>query len=540
MHTKYNPVQLHQEYDAIIIGSGLGGLTTAALLSQAGKKVLVLERHYVPGGFTHAFKRKGYTWDVGVHYVGQVHSHKASLRKAFDYITEGKLKWTEVGEVYDKAIIAGKEYEFVAGKQNQINKLISYFPDEEKAIYKYFESIEQVAKGTGMFFGEKAMPPFLSKWLGRFLRKKFNHYSDQTTYRFLTTLTTNKELIAVLCAQCGDYGLPPQKSSFAIHAMIAEHYLNGGNYPVGGAAAIYKSVVNVIKKQGGDVVIKANVKEILVQNNAAVGVLMEDGHKIYSKKIVSNAGARNTFERLLPTFELRSQPMKKDLLTVKPSVSHLCLYVGLSRTDAELQLPKWNYWIYKSNDFDGDYNRHLLDVGEEPPLYYISFPSAKDPSWVETNGQTATIQVIVACSYEWLKKWEETKWMKRGNEYLEWKDKKSQQLLQKLYEVLPQIKGHVDLFELSTPLSTKHFSNYEQGEIYGLEHTPARFRLTWLRPQTPIKNLFLTGQDTLTVGVGGALFSGVITASTLLKKNFMSKIDKYEVNDTNPFVAPLQ
>ncbi len=82
--------------------------------------------------------------------------------------------------------------------------------------------------------------------------------------------------------------------------------------------------------------------------------------------------------------------------------------------------------------------------------------------------------------------------------------------------------------ELSTPLSTKHFSNYSHGEIYGLEHTPARFRLKWLRPQTPIKNLFLTGQDTLTVGVGGALFSGVITASSILKKNFMSRIDNYK------------
>jgi all-trans-retinol 13,14-reductase len=533
MHKKYNPAELQKQYDAIIIGSGLGGLTTAALLSKSGKKVLVLERHFVPGGFTHAFKRKHFKWDVGVHYVGQVQSHKASLRKAFDYVTQGKLKWADMGEVYDKAIIAGKEYEFVAGKENQINKLISYFPDEAIAINKYFESIELVSKGTGMFFGEKAMPPFLSKWIGRFLRKRFNFYSDQTTYQFLSSLTSNQELIAVLCTQCGDYGLPPKKSSFAIHAMIADHYLNGGNYPIGGAEEIYKSVLAVIQNQGGEVLVRAAVKEILIENNTAVGVEMEDGQKIFSKKIISNAGARNTYTKLISGNDIKIEPIKQDLENVKPAVAHLCLYVGLSKSDQELNLPKWNYWVYKSYDFDGDYDKHMLNVNEIPPLYYISFPSAKDPDWCLQNPNTATIQVVVACSYEWLSKWDETLWMKRGEQYAKFKDDFTELLLQKLYEVVPQVKGNVAHSELSTPLTTKHFSNYEKGEIYGLEHTPARFRLNWLRPQSPIKNLYLTGQDTLTVGVGGALFSGVITASTLLKKNFMSKIDKHEVVELN-------
>lgn len=528
MYKKYTPDYNFQNFDAIVIGSGLGGLTTAALLAGEGKKVLVLERHYVPGGFTHAFKRKGFKWDVGVHYVGQVQSHKASLRKAFDFITGGKLQWAEMGSIYDKAIIAGKEYEFVAGKSNQIQKLISYFPDEEIAIRAYFDCIEKFSKGSGMFFGEKAMPPFLSKWLGRFLRKKFNSYSDKTTYDFLRELTSNEQLIAVLCAQCGDYGLPPKKSSFAIHAMIAEHYLEGGNYPIGGASEIYRNIIEVIRKQGGDVLIRAEVKEIILENKVAVGVEMEDGEKIYASKIISNAGARNTFDKLIPKLELRTQSIKSDLLNVKPSISHLCLYVGLNKSDAELNLPKWNYWVYKSYDFDADFDRHMNNSSEEPPLFYISFPSAKDPNWAENNANTATVQIIVACSYEWTKKWEDTKWMKRGEEYLNFKEAFKTRMLEKLYQIVPQVKGNVELCELSTPLSTRHFSNYAQGEIYGLEHTPARFRLNWLRPQTPIKNLFLTGQDTLTVGVGGALFSGVITASTILKKNFMSRIDNYK------------
>ncbi len=527
MYKKYNPSEAYTNYDAIIIGSGLGGLTTAALMSMAQKRVLVLERHYVPGGFTHAFKRKNFKWDVGVHYVGQVNHHEASLRKAFDFITDGKLKWRHMGEIYDKAIIAGQEFTFVSGKENQLENLLKYFPDEELALKSYFAAVNKVSEGGGMFFGEKAMPPFLSKWVGRLLRRKFNFYSDKTTYDFLKELTNNEKLIAVLCAQCGDYGLPPKKSSFAIHAMIVDHYLNGGNYPVGGASEIYHKIIEVIRKNGGEVVIRAEVKEIVLQNNKAVGVTMAGGEQIFAKKIISNAGARNTFTQLISGQHKSTESLKSDLQKVKPSVAHLCLYVGIDKSDAELNLPKYNYWVYNSFDFDGDYENHLNEKTEDPPLFYISFPSAKDEEWQINNPGISTIQIMIACSYDRIKKWEQTKWMKRGEEYNLFKEQLTQKMLKKLYEIVPQVNGHVVMSELSTPLSTKHFSNYQQGEIYGLEHTPARFRLNWLRPQSPFKNLYLTGQDTLTVGVGGALFSGVITASTILKKNFMSKIEKY-------------
>jgi all-trans-retinol 13,14-reductase len=95
-----------------------------------------------------------------------------------------------------------------------------------------------------------------------------------------------------------------------------------------------------------------------------------------------------------------------------------------------------------------------------------------------------------------------------------------------LYEQRPQVKGKIDYYELSTPLSTKHFTSYERGEIYGINHTPKRFRLDFLRATTPIKNFFLTGQDITTVGIGGALFAGLLTASAILKTNLISKVMK--------------
>ena len=97
--------KLQTSYDTIVIGSGIGGLSTAAILAKQGQKVLVLEKHYTPGGFTHVFKRKGFEWDVGIHYIGEMQRETSILKKLFDYITDGKLKWADMGEVYDRIVI---------------------------------------------------------------------------------------------------------------------------------------------------------------------------------------------------------------------------------------------------------------------------------------------------------------------------------------------------------------------------------------------------------------------------------------------------
>jgi all-trans-retinol 13,14-reductase len=130
---KYVSSEIDTHYDAIVIGSGLGGLTTAALMAKAGKKVLVLERHYTAGGFTHSFKRRGYEWDVGVHYIGEVHNPNSPLRRVFDVITDGKLKWAKMDAVYDKIIIQDTQYNFVAGAANFRDELLKSFPQRPQA-----------------------------------------------------------------------------------------------------------------------------------------------------------------------------------------------------------------------------------------------------------------------------------------------------------------------------------------------------------------------------------------------------------------------
>jgi all-trans-retinol 13,14-reductase len=332
----------------------------------------------------------------------------------------------------------------------------------------------------------------------------------------------------VLLGQYGDYGMPPSKSSFVIHATVALHYMNGGFYPVGGAEEIFNTIAPSIISSGGKILISAGVKEILIEDGMAKGVVMTDGKVIKADKVVSGAGMHITFNQLIPEKEKSNIPFASKINEMEPSFGHLSLYIGLKNTAEELHLPKANYWIYPDKV---DHDTAVADFLKDPeqadfPVVYISFPSAKNPKFTEKYPGRATIEIITVAQYDWFKDWENTRWKKRGEDYEVFKEKFAQRMLEHLYRVEPQVKGKIDHYELSTPLTTKNFCNYIQGEIYGLDHTPFRFSQDYLKPQTPIKNLYLTGQDIVSVGIGGALFSGVLTASAMLNANVMDDIVK--------------
>jgi all-trans-retinol 13,14-reductase len=317
------------------------------------------------------------------------------------------------------------------------------------------------------------------------------------------------------------------KSSFGIHALVVAHYLEGAAYPTGGAANIHKSLTQVIEQHKGIIAVKAEVKNIIIENNKAIGVLMQNGDKIFAKKIVSNAGAHNTFNKLILP-ELQKEENTTALNKVQPSISHACIYVGLNTTDEQLNLPKYNMWLYNNYDLDFNNEHHLKTKDSISPVLYISFPSAKDSEWQQKHPGTSAIQVLGSYPFNWIEEWEHMKWQKRGDDYEAVKEELKQLFLEKLYKTLPQIKGHVEVCELSTPLSTKHFSNYDKGEIYGLEHTPERFELKQLRPKTNYKNLYLTGQDIISVGVSSAMIAGVFTSISILNRNILWRIMRYK------------
>ena len=152
---KKNP-QLDKSYDVILIGTGIGCLCAGALLAKSGNKVLLLGRHYTAGGFTHVFKRKGFEWDVGIHYIGEVQRPNSILRKLFDYVSDNKLKWDDMGDVYDSIIIGKERFDFIKGVENFKSKMGEYFPNEIKAIEKYINLIFSVNKVSAKYYMENA------------------------------------------------------------------------------------------------------------------------------------------------------------------------------------------------------------------------------------------------------------------------------------------------------------------------------------------------------------------------------------------------
>jgi all-trans-retinol 13,14-reductase len=527
----YKQARLAEQWDAIVIGSGIGGLTAAVLLgAHAGKRVLVLERHYVAGGFTHTFHRPGYRWDVGLHYLGQMQDDSSQVRRAFDRVTAGGVKWQAMPEVYDRLLIAGQRFEFAAGLERFREGLKGSFPGEVRAIDRYIAAVLKCNRASGLYYAEKAIPGPLAALVGGLMRAPYLRWARRTTREVLEELTANRELTGVLTGQWGDYGLPPAKSSFAVHATIAEHYFGGGSYPVGGAGSIAAAMVPLIEAAGGSVVTSAEVAGILLEGGRAAGVHMSDGREFRSGLVLSDAGAANTFERLLPPDLPALDSLRGQLRAIEASNAHISLYVGLSRSDAELGLQGTNLWVYPSFDHDANVERFARDFPQDLdapfPAVYLSFPSAKDPEFQRNYPGRSTVEVITPVPYAAFAAWGETRWKRRGEDYDALKASLSARLLAELQRQVPSVAGNIAHAELSTPVTTRHFMNYGQGEIYGVAATPARYGLRGLGARTPIRGLYLTGQDVASLGVVGALFGGVTSASAVLGKNLMGAVTK--------------
>jgi len=515
MATSYKRDRGPDTADAIVIGSGVGGLVTAALLgAKLGKRAIVLERHYTAGGFTHTFRRPGYEWDVGIHYVGQVNDPGRGLGAMLAGVTDGSLQWASMGDVYDTIAIGGQRWEYVTGLERWRARMVEYFPREAAGIDRYLQLVRAATRSSTGFFAEKAVPRAIAALGGGLMRAKFMKHARRTTGDVIGSLTSDRALAAVLAAQWPDYGLPPAQSSFAMHAILTRHYFDGAYYPVGGASRIAASMLPRIEASGGRVLVDAEVQEILLEGGRAAGVRMADNRELRASLVVSDAGVATTM-RLLPAEAPGREGLDGVLARVKPSAAHLCLYVGLTRTAEDMKLPRSNVWWYPSTDLDGDIERFEADPDAPISLAFVSFPSAKDPAFATRFPGRATVEVVTVVPYRWFERWAGAPWRRRGQEYDDLKTRFTARLLDILYTIAPSTRGAVEVAELSTPLSTRHFANFAQGEIYGLEHSPQRFGERDLQPRTKVPGLFLTGCDISTCGLGGALAGGYLTGSVI-------------------------
>jgi all-trans-retinol 13,14-reductase len=442
-----------------------------------------------------------------VHAVGEVTEH-AAIGRLLRRLTKGRLQWTSLGPVYDEFHFPdGFRIDFPDRREQFVDNLLAAFPDEQKAIFRYIDLVKEVGRAMRGYYMARALPPRLAGAGAAIFARKAQRFLSLRTSEVLDGLTGNARLKTVLAAQWGYYGSPPSRSSFAVHALVAKHFWYGGYYPVGGAKRIADTLMQTVAEAGGWTRISSTVDEVLTKNGTAIGVRLDDGEEILAKRIISAAGALNTLRRLLP-----KEGWRPDETPLAPSPAHLCLNIGFRgdiRAAGASAANKWFYETWDSEDAAWAIDRQQA----EAPVLYTSFPSLKDPTYDAKSEAIHTGEAVTFVPYSVFQPFADTRWMRRGERYEALKTELSERLTAQLLRHMPGLEPHLAYAELSTPLSTEHFTRATEGAIYGIEPTPARFASAWLQPRTPLKKFFLAGSDMATVGVIGAFVGGVLAVT---------------------------
>ena len=514
---------LNKNYDIILIGSGMGALTVASLMAQLrNKRVLVLERHFRAGGFTHSFKRKQFHFDPGIHYIGQV-GEDSNLRQLLDLVTNKGVDWLKIPEPIETFVYPELKFNVYGDPKQYQADLIQLFPDEALAIRQYFKDL---LKGAAALFlytvqinGTFAFKIFA--WLGRTF---WTHIPlDLTTQAYLDQHFQNPQLKALLVFQWGDYGMPPEQSPFALHATIASHYLEGAYYPIGGPGKIADCVKKIVAEKGGKFLLNREVREILLDGGAVAGVRVHKSNEpdnphseeYYAPVVVSNIGVVNTYLKLIPSeYPIPFRESLQNFLQNHAPATHVSLYLGLKDDPRKFGFKGRNYWLYGQFDHNDLYRQRGTWIENGTPQQaFLSFPSLKNP---EAKAHTA--EVITFTDYDSFAQWKEQEWLHRDRDYQALKERLSQGLLDFIDSYYPGFSDLVEFCEVSTPITNEHFTAHPQGAIYGFPWATERFKpenKAWTQVKTPIPGLYLTGVDVYMMGFAAAMISGVMTTSYL-------------------------
>ena len=500
------------EFDVIVVGSGMGGMTTATALSRLGHKVLLLEQAQTIGGLTHSFSRDGFSWDVGLHYCGTF-GHDQAAGRILDWLSGGTIEFSSLGTIYD-TLHFPDGFDISVGRPADAYKmeLKEHFPDNAAEIDAYFEALQSAEEAGHMIGAERAIPEpfrFAHHWWNK---RKIQRWCSRTTNEVIAELITDPKLAAVLSAQWGTYGGKPTEASFAIHAIVMRHYLEGAAYPVGGGAAIAMGLVPVIEAAGGSARAGMPVSEILLEENKAVGVRTRSGEEFRAPVIVSDIGAAETVKYLLPE-EIRQQDWAREIATFKQSVCHFDLFLGFEGDISRHGATRSNHWFYHSWDTN---DAIWTAADSEPiPMMFVSFSSLKDPTHDPGPTNKYTGDMMVWADWSSVAKFADGDAKEHASEWAAFKQRIESRMMGCFAEKFPDLAPLIVHHELGTPLATVSFTGHVKGGFYGVETTPRRMLSDALNAHTPVPGLFLTGQDVMTPGIAGALAGGMFGAAAI-------------------------
>ena len=390
-------------FDAIVIGSGIGGLACACALTRSGLKVLVLERHFIAGGLTQTFRRKGFTWAVGVHYLGDM-GEGAAARKILDWLSGGTIRFAPSGPVYDTVHLPGGfEVQFARPQAALVAELKERFPASTAAIDAFFAALEEAERAGRAIYEQRAMPSLLGKTTRLLHRSEIEKWWGRTTEVVVNEMISDPRLRAVLVAQRGDYGPDPRVSSFGMHATVMRHYMHGAYFPVGGADAFAQGLVPVIESGGGEVRTRAPVTEILMKEGAVTGVRLKAGKEERCPRVFSDIGARNTITQVLPA-PVHETEWAREISALRPSACHIGMCLGFEGDIRRRGGTSSNHWFYESLYIAGGLWRDPVHQSSAPALY-VTFPSLKDPT-ADMASQRHTAELVTFTDWELFRPWE--------------------------------------------------------------------------------------------------------------------------------------
>ena len=472
---------------AVVIGSGMAGLTAGVLLAMRGWEVDVFEQHYRPGGLLHRFFREGSSYDTGFHYCGGV-GHDDILGRALRHLgVFSDINFLPLDpEGFDRLIFEDYEFRVPVGVEAYRQRLKEAFPHEAKGIDSYVDAIEESVGEYGLYKLRKQVD------VAKFLRWEESSLAAEIDKRIRDPM-----LKAVLCGQCVLYGVPPSEAPFGLHAVIMHHFLRGAYRVEGGGDRLAKVMVRRLKNLGGRLHLKAPVKQVLVEGKKACGVLLESGEAVHADFVVSNMHPRTLLDHLPPG--VVRKVYKNRVEDTKVGLSHIGVYVAL---DAPADVIG-NANIYRAYSQDADRSFDDVEPGRLP-FYYATAPGQALDRPRKTQH---VVLMLSALRYERLERWKSTRTGERPPEYLEYKMALQDTMVEGLLADFPSLRPHVVRVESSTALTTTHYTRSPRGAMYGHYHSVSQMGRYRPSQVLRVRNLLQVGHAVFAPGVLGAALS---------------------------------
>lgn len=502
------------DYDAVIIGSGLGGLACAAAFARQGFRPLVIEQHDKVGGYATAFSRPGgFTFDVSLH------STTVGERNGVSNLIWGFPEITDVEFIPHPNLFRAiyPDHDIRAQQKNPaafVAMLASLFPDEKEGIAALFDDMKGLADNIGRLANAKGQVD-MSKFPVEFpFLFKFHQW---TWGQMVDARIKNPRLKAIISAQWGYYGLPPSKLSCFYYALPFMGYLSaGGFYPKGRSQNISNAFARFIESHGGKILLNTKVEKILIQDGSASGVGTAGGKTFTAKAVVSNASPFTTFGTMIKDQSLVAD-YKAKWSQYSVSMSSFQVFLGL-KEDLVRKAGIADSEIFYEPSYDPDagyataLNADVEHGGFGLSLYDNIFegysPAGKN-----------TINILTLQGYDHWEKFEKDYFAGEKRAYRKEKERMAEILIHKVEKaLLPGLSAAIEVKEIGTPLTNIRYTGTPRGAIYGWDQTVNNSGSMRVGHVTPVKNLFLAGAWTKPGhGYGAVIPSGLECFGEIVK-----------------------